>query len=430
MLERETVKIISVHMRVPDGDPMTVSKVLLLSMDDPTKGGGVGGKHTHLRLLAKGLQNLKVETETVSARETLAFRLFHRWPGALVRRFHTTQDKRYMHYEMQFAEQLRRNLRKSEFKADVCNPHDAMAATVLRENKRTSEIPIVLTLHGYYAREAASDGELTEGSPEYKTFQEIEEQAYQHASRIVCVDSRIRDYVVSFDGVAPQKVSVMANAVDTESFVPSSAEQKNAIRDRLGISHSAFVLLCPRRLVAKNGVSNAVLAMQTLLKGDPESLLVLAGNGPERQSLERLVRQANELEKVRFEGSVPHDRIRDYFAAADVIVIPSVPSAGVEEATSLSMLEGMACAKPILASSVGGLKETVRDGVTGLLIPPGDPAAIAETAHKLKADPELMTRLGNAAREYVVKNHSYLTHAQKMLAEYELAARTNNIGKP
>ncbi len=156
---------------------MAVSKVLLLSMDDPAKGGGVGGKHTHIRLLAKGLERLGVRTQIVSARETFGFKLLHLWPGAVRRRLMKDQDKRYVHYSMQFAAQLRRNLRKNPGDTDLVNPHDAMAEMVLREDGRFKGTPVVLTVHGYYAREAASDGEIREGSPEYTMILDVEKEA-------------------------------------------------------------------------------------------------------------------------------------------------------------------------------------------------------------------------------------------------------------
>ncbi|MBU0685163.1 MAG: glycosyltransferase family 4 protein [Thermoplasmatota archaeon] len=400
---------------------MATSKVLLLSMDDPAKGGGVGGKHTHIRLLAKGLEGLGVRTQIVSARATFGFKLLHLWPGAVRRRLMKSHDKRYIHYSMQFAEQLRRNLRKNAGKADLVNPHDAMAEMVLREDGRFKETPVVLTLHGYYAREAASDGEISEGSPEYRMILEIEKEAYVHATRIICVDSRIKDYVLSNPDIRTTKVVAIPNAVDVDEFVPPTEEKRRACRSSLGIPGESLVLLCPRRLVPKNGVLYAVLSMRPLLEKNPNALLIVAGNGPERSNLETTAKEGGVKDHVRFVGSIPHRDVYQYYAAADVIVIPSILSAGVEEATSLSMLEGMACAKPVIVTSVGGLKETVRDGITGLVVEPANPEAIAEAAIRLAADPGLRMKLGSAARAHAVENNSYVAHAQSVLAEYEKA---------
>jgi len=98
-----------------------------------------------------------------------------------------------------------------------------------------------------------------------------------------------------------------------------------------------------------------------------------------------------------------------------------VLSAGVEEATSLSMLEGMATGKPVIVTDVGGLKETVKHGETGLIVKQADPRAIARAIEELMEDKNLGLRLGAAARDYVQESHSYLTHARGILAECERA---------
>ncbi len=400
---------------------LRVSKVMLLSLDDPAKGGGVGGKHTHIRLLAKGLEAQGVKTTIISARVSLAFKLLHLWPGALRRRLTSSQGQRYLHYEHQFGEELRRNLKKFRETVDVVNPHDVVSEMILREDGRFKDTPVALTLHGYYAREAASDGEIEENSAEYKTLLEIEKEAYAHATKIICVDSRISDYVLEDTSIKTTKVAVIPNAIDAEEFRPPTPEQRKTFRDKLRIPAESFILFCPRRLVLKNGVVYAVLAMRPLVEKKPDSLLIIAGDGPERANLERIAKEDWVKNRVRFVGGVPHDAVYGYYAAADLIVIPSILSAGVEEATSLSMLEGMACALPVVVTSIGGLKETVKDGRTGVVVEPSNPEAIADAALKLAADPELAKRLGVAARSFVEENNSYKSHASAVLAEYENA---------
>lgn len=400
---------------------MKVSTAVILSMDDPEKGGGVGGKHTHIRLLARGLEELGIKVSVVSARVTFGFKLLHMWPGAIRRRFTRTQGEKYLHYQRQFAALLKKNLAKVAEAPDVFNAHDAMAETILLDDDRFRKVPTVLTLHGYYAREAASDGEIEEGSKEYKVITELEKSAYHHASRIICVDSRIMDYVLADSDIETTRAVAIPNAIDTEEFRPPTPEQAKTFRARLRIPQGALVLLCPRRLVLKNGVAYAVLAMRPLLEKKANAVLIVAGDGPERANLERLAKEDWVKDRVRFMGSIPHADVYQYYAAADIIVIPSILSAGVEEATSLSMLEGMSCAKPVIVTSIGGLKETVRDGSTGLVVDPASPEAISIAALRLVADSDLSQRLGKAARAYVEENHSYKAHAQAVLEEYEKA---------
>ena len=404
-------------------EPKPVRKVLIVSMDDPWKRGGVGGKHTHIRLLAKGLKSAGVECDVVAAKETAAFKLLHLAPGAARRRMMRTADERYMHYSEQYAKQLARNLRRHALDSDVVNAHDAVATDAVLELLGEKRVPLVLTMHGYYSREAASDGEIKTGSPEFMRLQVVERDAYRRAWRIVCVDSRIKDYVTSEFDIDPSIVSVLPNAIDTESFAETTPAQRKAARMKLKLPQELKIVLCSRRMVPKNGVPVAVEAMKFVKKLQSKAILVIAGDGPERGTVELVIQNGHLEDEVRLMGSVPHSEIGSYYAACDITLVPSIKSEGVEEATSLSMLEGMSCAKPVIVTNVGGLKETVKDGETGLVVEQGSPEAIAQAIDKLLKDPELAARLGKAAREYVRKNHSYLVHAKRMLAEYERAIK-------
>jgi len=404
-------------------EPKPIRKVLIVSMDDPWKRGGVGGKHTHIRLLAKGLRNAGVECEVVSAKETAVFKILRLAPGAARRRMMRTGDERYMHYSDQYVKQLARSLRRNVLDADIVNAHDAMAADAVLEMLGDRPVPLVVTMHGYYSREAASDGEIRTGSPEFMRIQEIERAAYRRAWRIVCVDSRIKDYVTSEFDIDPSMVSVLPNAIDTDGFAETTPAQQQAARVKLRLPQGLKIVLCSRRMVPKNGVPVAVEAMKVVKEQQPKAILVLAGDGPERGTVELIIQEGHLDNEVRLVGSVPHAQIGDYYAASDIVLVPSIKSEGVEEATSLSMLEGMSCAKPVIVTNVGGLKETVKDDETGLIVQQGSPEAIAHGVNRLLNDPALATSLGKAAREYVKKNHSYTIHAKRMLIEYEKAVK-------
>ncbi len=383
----------------------------------------MGGKHTHIRLLARGLKAAGLECDVVAARETASFKLLHLAPGTARRRMMRTRDERYMHYSGQYAKQLERNLRRHALDADVVNAHDAMSVDIVLDLLGDRQVPIVLTMHGYYSREAASDGEIRTGSPQFMRIQEIERRAYRSAWRIVCVDSRIKDYVTSEFDIDPGMVSVLPNAIDTDGFSETTPAQQKAARSRLRLPEGLKIIICSRRMVPKNGVPVAAEAMKIVKETNPEAILVLAGDGNERGTVEQIIQSAHLENEVRMVGSVPHSQIGDYYAMCDIVLVPSIKSEGVEEATSLSMLEGMSCAKPVIVTNIGGLKETVKDGETGLIVEQGSPKAIAEAVDKLLKNPELSARLGKAAREYVQKNHSYTTHAKRMIAEYERAIR-------
>lgn len=399
-------------------------KALIVSLDDPSKGGGVGGKHTHIRLLAKGLSTHGMAAEIAAPKITPTFKYLRLYPGAFVRRLLTGRDAKYAHYSGQYAKELGRVLQRISKAPEYVNAQDVVAMAKLLEIHPdwARDVPIILTLHGYFTREAASDGELREGSLQYQRFLEMERRVYRNAWRIVCVDTRIREYVSSIENVEEKRMSVLPNAVDTDTFVPATPARRTASRQKLGLPDDAFVILCPRRLVAKNGVTFAVKALASLKDTLPSARLILAGDGPQKAEIEGMIHTEGLRDRVRVEGSVPHDNILRYYDASDAVLIPSVQVAGVEEATSLSMLEGMACGKPVIVTNVGGLKETVRDGVTGLVVIQKDSEAIAKEILDISKNAELAALLGKNARKYVEEHHSYVEHAKTMLAEYRKAA--------
>lgn len=404
----------------------SVRNVLIASVDDPWKRGGVGGKHTHIRLLMKGLDALGVKADLATVKETPPFRYLRLYPGSAKHRvLRSSRAVRFERYMNRYSSELLKSLLgEIDDSHEVVNPHDVVSAKAVLEAyiKENREVPpTVLTLHGYYSREACSVGEMPEDSPQYERAMALERSMYDRAARIVCVDSRIRRYILDEVVMDESKITVLPNAVDTMKFVPLEDVRKNARRSSLGLPEDRLMILCPRRLVPKNGVVFAVRAMTHVVKSVPDALLVLAGDGPQRREIESTTRKLGLKNNVLIAGSIPHDRIEGFYSASDVVLIPSILSSGVEEATSLSMLEGMACGKPVIVTNVGGLKETVVDGKTGIIVPDKDPEAIAAAAVRLWTDRSLANDLGVGARIQVERNHSHSVHAKKMLEQYRLA---------
>lgn len=409
-----------------NADGPIVRNILIASVDDPWKKGGVGGKHTHIRLLMKGLSEMGARVDLATVKESASFRYTKLYPGSVKHRIlRSTRQVRYERYVNRYSDELFRSLLKEiNDSREIVNPHDVISAKGVLDaykSKGREPTPMVLTLHGYYTREACSVGEIPEESPQYERAMALERAMYEKASRIVCVDSRIRRYVLDEVDIDGSRVTVLANAVDTSTFVPLEDVKKNARRSSLGLPEDRLMILCPRRLVPKNGVVYAVNAMKQVVKSVPDALLVLAGNGPQRREIESTTKKLGLENNVLFGGSIPHDKIVGFYSASDIVLVPSTLSSGVEEATSLSMLEGMACGKPVIVTNVGGLKDTIVDGKTGIIVPDKDADAIAAAAVRLWNDKELANDIGVGARLYVELNHSHTEHAGRMLEQYRLA---------
>lgn len=183
------------------------------------------------------------------------------------------------------------------------------------------------------------------------------------------------------------------NGVDTDIFRPTSDTE--TAKRRLGLSGS-YVLLCVGRLSPEKGVSVAIDSFPIIARSIPRARLVICGNGPMKSRLKEQSRSLGIEGAVDFKGSIPIEQIPSYYEAADVVVVPSI-----KEALGIVNLEAMSMMKPVVASRVGGIPEVVINNETGLLVPPSDPASLAEAVIKLCADPETADRFGRNGRRLV-----------------------------
>jgi len=194
----------------------------------------------------------------------------------------------------------------------------------------------------------------------------------------------------------------IVNGIDTDTFRPSEP--------CLERPEGVFVIVCPRRLVTKNGVEYLVRALPLVAREMPVRAY-LAGDGPLRQELESLARGLGVRDRIEFMGSVENVKMPNVYSSADLIVIPSLV-----EATSIAALEAMSCERTVAASRVGGLPEIIDESV-GLLFESGSPEAAAEAILKAARDADRL-KLGRAARERVVANWSIQSMADVHMEVY------------
>jgi glycosyltransferase involved in cell wall biosynthesis len=252
--------------------------------------------------------------------------------------------------------------------------------------------------------------------PTIRWLREIEERACREADAVVAVDTAHAEYVRSFGRT--ERLWTITNFVDTEIYHDRVAAQSFAPEVEAWIAGRP-VVFCPRRLVPKNGVDVAVRAFARLQELGPPCVLVVAGYGPQRGEIEALIRELGVANVVWLLGEVQADRMPGWYRRASVVIVPSVSTRGVEEATSISAIEGQACARPVIASSLGGLREILVDGVTGIAVPPGDPEALALAIERVLRDPALADRIARGGAAIVRDERSSEAAAQKFAAIYD-----------
>lgn len=186
-----------------------------------------------------------------------------------------------------------------------------------------------------------------------------------------------------------------------------------------------LALLFVGRLVERKGISVLLKAL-ALLGPDGKVTLDVIGGGPERDALERQCEDLG-LSGVTFHGFVPAEALQDGLARADALVLPAVTDAkGDVEGLGVVLLEAMSYGKPVIASAAGGITDIVEDGVTGLLVPPGDAASLAAAIARLRDDPALGRRLALAGRERVATHFSWTSVVERLVDLYRSVIERRN----
>ena len=150
-------------------------------------------------------------------------------------------------------------------------------------------------------------------------------------------------------------------------------------------------------------------------------MLIYAGMGEAYDELKSLIEQQGLSEKAKLLGAIPHETMTEYYALSDIVLVPSVHSAGVEEATSISALEAMGSGSPLIASAVGGLKEIVNHRQDGLLVEEKNVDELAQAIIELLDHPEFGQQLAQAARRKIEDEYSHLSAAKKYEDIYRAA---------
>jgi glycosyltransferase involved in cell wall biosynthesis len=179
-------------------------------------------------------------------------------------------------------------------------------------------------------------------------------------------------------------------------------------------SNETFIVGFVGTLKPWHGVHILVEAFNHLQDKVPNTRLMIVGDGPERSVLVKKLKEKDLLRLTEITGKVAPSEVPGLLSSTDVAVAP-YPALAHFYFSPLKVYEYMAAGLPVVASRIGQLAELIQDGENGILVPPGDPVALAETLDKLYRDPLLRKRLGTKARQTVLKSHSWDAIVEHML---------------
>jgi len=220
---------------------------------------------------------------------------------------------------------------------------------------------------------------------------------YNFCNLVLCPSQALADELIKNGLTKPTEIFV--NAIDTDFFVPTSEENKKVLKDKLGLEE--FSLVYVGRLSYEKSVDVVLEAFSKVLKDSPKSTLLIGGDGPDRQRLEKLADDLGIKEKVLFKGFLRGQDWLEAFQSADVFI-----TASKSENMPLTILEAMSAGLPVVAVGEKGVAEIVLSGESGFLSKADDSDDLAKNVLKFKNDKKLKEKMTTTARKLAFK-YSY-----------------------
>jgi len=269
--------------------------------------------------------------------------------------------------------------------------------------------PLVLHPHGME--------EFKTGAMKRAAYFPLRRAVRYAASRAACViapDASMKEEVSHHLVVDPEKVSVLPNAIDVEEIHRSSGAGDLSSRD-IGIGDDDTVLLSVGRLEENKGFVDLARALGAIRTEMPERWRwVVVGEGPARSEIQRVAASVGVGEHTVLTGAIPDAALEALYERAAVFVHPTR-----YEGSSMVTREAMAHEEPVIATRVGGIPDKVVDGVSGMLVPPGDVEALARTIEAAISEPEMLAEWGVEGRRIVEEAFSWSERISEVIELYE-----------
>ncbi len=266
-------------------------------------------------------------------------------------------------------------------------------------------IPLAVSVPG-------SDAQVAAKNP---LFRRMAAFTFAQAALLTANSAELRDAVLPL-GASLAKFDMIIYGTDPAALRPD-ATGTTALRRRLGIDAGRPVILCVGRMVHKKGFDVLIRALAEPPLARRNLAVVMVGGGDELTAWQQLGAQLGVAERIYWVGSVPKTEIGAFYNLADMLAMPSVsrPADGL----NVCVLDAMSCGKPVVASTVAGNPLAVADGITGLLTPEQDPAALAGAVATLLDNPQRAHAMGAAGRKRIEDELGWPQLARRYVGHFE-----------
>ena len=314
------------------------------------------------------------------------------------------------------------------FRPDVLHAHSpVLTALAAIGAARRLHLPLLYEIRAFWEDAAVGNGTGREGSLRYRATRALESWAVRRADAVAVICEGLRADLIA-RSVAADKIMVAPNGVDLTLFGDPPPPDEG-LRAELGFA-AAEVIGFIGSFYDYEGIDDLIAAMPALAAERPRAHLLLVGGGPMEAALKAQAAASPAAERIRFAGRVPHGEVERYYGLVDILCYPRKAMRLTELVTPLKPLEAMAQRRLVAASSVGGHRELIRDGETGTLFAPDDPAAVAAALARLLADRGGWEDRRARARAFVERERDWAMNARRYLPVYQRLTQTGTDAPP
>jgi D-inositol-3-phosphate glycosyltransferase len=322
----------------------------------------------------------------------------------------------------QFREAVLDFMRRDGISYQLIHGNFWMSGWAAVELKRRLKVPVVQIFHAMGKTKQRHQG-AADSSPGERIM--VEQEVVREVDCLIAQCPSEHAELVEDYGANPNKVAIIPSAVNIERYRPVCRDDA---RRSIGLPGDDPLVVYVGRMLPRKDPANIVRALALLLRQTdlPVKLLLVGGqtvkpdpvSTPEIAVLQELAGELGIADRVLFTGKRQPQELHLYYSAADVAV-----TTPWYEPFGLTPLEAMACGRPVIGSDVGGISFTIADGITGYLVPPRDPAALASRLLCLLSDATLRERMGQAARARVERDFTWSTVGLHTAALYQRLLR-------
>ncbi len=246
----------------------------------------------------------------------------------------------------------------------------------------------------------------------------IRELSVRKYDAIITVSDEVAKSTLKWYFVDKNKVYTVYNGVETDIFRPDQKQRKHT-REALAILNEEKVLLFFSLVTKQKGLHLLIKALPTILKNNKCVKLLIVGEGEYLDEARLLVKQSGLGNYAFFTGHIPRKEASHYINASDIFIMPTLRQEGLP----FSLLEAMACQKPIIASRIGGIPSVIDDGVNGLLIPPGNIEELVDKLLLLIENGDFANKLANNARKKIIQKFSLEEMIERTIKVFEITKK-------